>query len=128
VASTTERLGIPLLLGTYIVNKDRINDALKMIDANALPNSHADSGVHWAGWKANQNHQLKDIIRLPDMPSWGYLECTKAGKSGTAIPAAPYAPGDKVVDGGVEWTARTIGSTGDWCTKKQAIAYAISLG
>lgn len=107
--ANTDRLIIPLLEGTAIVNRSGINDALESIDDNALPNSHAESGVHWAGWEADSPYSLIDVVRLHSMPSWGYLECTTAGKSGSSEPSCPAAPGDTVTDGSIVWTLKRIG-------------------
>lgn len=107
--ANTDRLIIPLIEGASIVNRSGINDALKTIDANALPISHADSGIHWEGWKPNSAHSLIDVIRLTNMPSWGYLECTTAGSTGSNEPSCPAAPGDTVTDGSIVWTLKRIG-------------------
>lgn len=130
MAAVTTKLNIPLLEGQTHVAKGAINNALNAIENNALPNIHADSGVHWAKWVKEVEYKLKDVIRLDSMCSWGYLECTTAGKAGTTQPACPYGEDDTVPDGTVVWTLRRIGSVGnnDFCTKKQAIAYAIALG
>jgi hypothetical protein len=106
--ANTENLLIPLLEGDHLVNRDRINTALESIDLNALPKTHKDSSVHWDGWVQGKPHALKDVVRLEEMPSWGYLECTTAGTSGETPPASPYAPGDTVNDGSVVWTLRQI--------------------
>lgn len=106
--ANTENLLIPLLEGDHLVNRDRINTALETIDLNALPKTHKDSSIHWDGWAADKPHSLKDVIRLEEMPSWGYLECTTAGTSGGDPPVCPYGPGDTVTDGSIVWTLRQI--------------------
>jgi hypothetical protein len=111
LATVTNNLNIPLIEGSFIVTKTNVNDALEAIDANALQKSHADSGVHWAGWKPGSSYSLIDVVRLTTMPSWGYLECTAAGTSGLKEPECPYSPGDTVIDGTVEWTMWRIGAS-----------------
>jgi hypothetical protein len=106
--ANTENLLIPLLTGSTFVRKEELNQAFETVDLNALPKTHKDSSVHWDGWVQGKPHSLKDVIRLEEMPSWGYLECTIAGTSGETSPASPYAPGDTVADGSVVWTLRQI--------------------
>jgi hypothetical protein len=92
-----------------VVDKENVNHALEAIESNALPNTHADSCVHWVGWKPNAEHILIDVIRLTNTPSWGYLECTTAGTTGSSEPECPFNPGDTVTDGSVVWTLKRIG-------------------
>lgn len=111
MATVTNKLNIPLIQGSFIVTKTNVNDALEAIDANALEKSHADSGIHWTGWKSDFSYSLIDVVRLATMPSWGYLECTAEGTSASIEPECPYSPGDTVTDGTVEWTLRRIGAS-----------------
>ncbi|WP_371366318.1 hypothetical protein SRRS_07300 [Sporomusa rhizae] len=106
--ANTENLLIPLLEGDHLVNRDGINTAMETIDLNALPKTHKDSSVHWDSWAAGKSHFLKDVIRLEEMPSWGYLECTTAGTSGEIPPVCPYGPGDSISDGSIVWTLQQI--------------------
>lgn len=130
MATNTPRLNLPLVKGSDIVNKSSINTSIESVDEKVAPITHVKSAVHWSAWKASVPVVLKDIIRLDEMYSWGYLECTKAGMTGATQPTCPYGEGDKVTDGTAEWTLKRIGggTAGDFCTKKQAIAYAIALG
>ena len=126
----TPNLHLPLIQDYTIVNKSNINNVSVNADTYALPIEHKDSKSHWDLWKKETNYQKGDLIRVETNKSWGFLECTTAGKSGTTMPVSPLNLGYTVVDGGVTWTLRKIASEagGDWCTKKQAIAYAIALG
>lgn len=130
MATNTPKLNIPLVKGSDIVNRSSVNTPLEAIDERVAPITHVASDVHWSGWQASAPVLLKDIIRLDVMYSWGYLECTKAGKTGDTQPTCPYGEGDSVNDGTAVWTLKRIGggTSGDFCTKKQAIAYAIALG
>ena len=112
MATTTTNLGIPLLQNNTLVTKSGINAAFQKIDEKATPKSHTEKDVHWQGWAASAAFSIGDIIRLDTMYSWGFLQCTKAGNTGTTQPACPYGEGDTVEDGTVIWTLKRIGSGG----------------
>lgn len=111
MAETTTNLKIPLLSGNNLVNKTVINNALKAVDGNALPLSHAKGGGHWPVWKAGTEYALNDIIRTDDCYSWGYLQCTTAGTSGSTAIKCPYGEGDTVTDGTVVWMLKKLGGS-----------------
>ena len=110
MATNTPNLNIPLLQSNTAVSRSGINAGFQAVDNNALPKTHAQKDVHWEGWAASAAFSLHDVIRLDTMYSWGYLECTTAGTTGTAQPACPYGENDTVTDGTVVWTLRRIGS------------------
>lgn len=126
----TSNLNIPKLGDNDLVDNGGINDALDAIDKNALNKKHADSNVHWASWKPKATFYKGDIIRLDTMPTWGVLKATTNGTTSETQPTCPINVNDTVVDGNVTWALLRIGvdGGGDWCTKKQALAYAIALG
>lgn len=106
--ATTQKLGIPLLEGNMIVARTGINNALKKIDQEALPQAHALSGGHWKVWEKGKAYVVGDIIRTDDIYSWGYLQCTTAGVSGSVVPVCPYGQEDTVTDGTAVWTLKSL--------------------
>ncbi len=110
MATNTTNLNIPLLQGNTIVSKSGINAGFQAVDNNATPKTHTEKAVHWEGWAAEAAFSLRDVIRLDEMYSWGFLECTTAGTTGTEQPTCPYGENDTVTDGTVVWTLRRIGS------------------
>lgn len=112
----TNNLGIPLIQGSNPVSKSGINAGFQKIDETATPKTHTEKDVHWQGWAASAAFSLGDIIRLDTMYSWGFLQCTTAGTTGTAQPSCPYGEGDTVTDGTVVWMLKRIGSGGGTST------------
>lgn len=108
MAEVTKNLTIPLLEGNNLVSRREINNALKTVDENALPLSHKKSGGHWNVWEAGKNYLVGDIIRTDDCYSWGFLQCTTAGISGTTVPACPYGEGDIITDGTIVWKLQRV--------------------
>lgn len=109
--AVTSNLLIPLLTGNTLVMKNAINAALNQIDQAALSKEHLRSGGHWATWEKEKAFSDGDVIRTDDCYSWGYLQCTTAGTSGTMAPACPYGEGDTVTDGKAVWTLKKLGGS-----------------
>ena len=65
----TKNLSIPIVDSQDHVAKESINDALLVIDKNALHVNHALNKSHWDYWKANTQYALHDIFRAPGIPS-----------------------------------------------------------
>lgn len=107
--ANTENLGIPLLSGSQLAGRSGINAALNHIDGAALPKAHKTSASHWQEWEKEKEYVVGDVIRIEGIFSWGYLECTTAGISGTVMPTEFYGEGDTRNDGTVVWTLRRIG-------------------
>jgi len=108
--STTKNLGIPLILGSDYVMKDKINDSIKTIDNVVLPQSHADSKAHFDMWQPNTAYKKQDVVRTPTCPSWGFYMCTIAGISAIVEPQG-YGEGDSIIDGTVTWTLKLFGGS-----------------
>jgi hypothetical protein len=109
----TKNLSIPIVDSQDHVAKESINDALLVIDKNALHVNHALNKSHWDYWKANTQYALHDIFRAPGIPSWGFFEVIQAGTSNTDAENYPvaYGEGDKVTNGTCELILRRLNTT-----------------
>ena len=109
----TKNLSIPIVDSQDHVAKESINDALAVIDKNALHVNHALNKSHWDYWKANTQYALHDIFRAPGIPSWGFFEVIQAGTSNTDAENYPvaYGEGDKVTNGTCELILRRLNTT-----------------
>lgn len=109
----TKNLSIPIVDSQDHVAKESINDALAVIDKNALHVNHALNKSHWDYWKANTQYALHDIFRAPGIPSWGFFEVIQAGTSDTDAENYPvaYGEGDKVTNGTCELILRRLNTT-----------------
>lgn len=109
----TKNLSIPIVDSEDHVAKESINDALAVIDKNALHVNHALNKSHWDYWKANTQYALHDIFRAPGIPSWGFFEVIQAGTSNTDAENYPvaYGEGDKVTNGTCELILRRLNTT-----------------
>lgn len=109
----TKNLSIPIVDSQDHVAKESINDALLVIDKNALHVNHALNKSHWDYWKANTQYALHDIFRAPGIPSWGFFEVIQAGTSDTDAENYPvaYGEGDKVTNGTCELILRRLNTT-----------------
>ncbi len=106
--SVTKNLGLPLILGSDYVMREKINDSIKTIDDVVLPKAHADSKSHFDMWKPNTVYKKQDIVRTPTCPSWGFYMCSVGGTSGTVEPQG-YGEGDIVTDGTTAWILKLFG-------------------
>ncbi|VBB05559.1 Hypothetical protein LUCI_0769 [Lucifera butyrica] len=109
----TQNLAIPLLAGTDLVSRTKINEAFEAVDQKALGPNHTESKAHWALWQPGAAYSKGDLVRTDQLPSWGFLECTTAGTSDTVALVAPVAEGTSVNDGSVTWILRRLGSAVD---------------
>lgn len=125
---TTDNLEIPLIGGEDFVSKEGINNALKQIDSNAVNKKHIDTKLHWGRWKPSTSFDLREVIRVEDCPSWGYLECTKAGITGTAEPTGFYGEGDTRTDGEVQWTLRRLVNSATISVNADQVKYTTPKG
>ncbi len=107
---TTKNLGIPLILGSDYVMKDKINDSIKTIDNVVLSQSHADSKAHFDMWQPNTAYKKQDVVRTPTCPSWGFYMCIVAGISAIVEPQG-YGEGDSITDGTVTWVLKLFGGS-----------------
>lgn len=109
----TQNLSIPIVDSQDHVAKESINDALLVIDKNALHVNHALNKSHWDYWKANTQYALHDIFRAPGIPSWGFFEVIQAGTSNADAENYPvaYGEGDKVTNGTCELILRRLNTT-----------------
>lgn len=109
----TANLQIPIVGNQDHVAKESINDALNVIDKNALHVNHALSKAHWDYWKENTKYAAHDIFRVAGIPSWAFFEVTKAGTSDSNAnnPPIAYGEGDKVTDGTCELILRRINTS-----------------
>lgn len=56
-------------------------------------------------WERNKGYDVGDGVYVSTLPTWCFLECTKAGVSGTTeFDATTVTSGQKITDGTVEWT------------------------
>ncbi len=108
--SETTNLKIPLIDGTDLVSRNSINRAFNKIDDVALDKNHEYSPGHWNVWKPNTIYSVGAIVRVESCLSWGFLECTKTGTSGTTVISAPVNEGETVNDGTTIWTLRKLKS------------------
>jgi len=106
--SLTKELGLPLILGSDIVLKEKINATFQKIDAVVLPKTHADTKAHFDMWQPNQDYKKQDVVRTSTCPSWGFFMCTTPGTSGTMEPTG-YGEGDIVPDGTCTWILKLFG-------------------
>jgi hypothetical protein len=108
--SATKNLGLPLILGSDYVMRDKINDSIKTMDNVVLPKSHANSKAHFDMWKPNIAYKIQDVIKTSTCPSWGFYMCTVAGISGAAEPQG-YGENDIVTDGTITWALKLFGGS-----------------
>jgi len=106
--SVTKNLGLPLILGSDYVMREKINDSIQTIDDVVLPKAHADSKSHFDMWKPNTAYKKQDIVRNLTCPSWGFYMCSVGGTSGTTEPQG-YGEGDIVTDGTATWVLKLFG-------------------
>lgn len=104
----TSNLHIPLIAGDQQVKKEKINEQMQAIDAAALPVSHVGSRAHFALWQPETWYYVGDVVRVESCPSWGFLECTTQGESGSTAPTSPAGEDGTVNDGTVTWTLRRL--------------------
>lgn len=106
--ATTKKLKIPLLNGSDPFRRKAFNEAFEQVDEQALPIQHESSNAHFAMWKAKTVYKIKDAVRTPTCPSWGFYSCTIAGISGSSEPQG-YGAGDIITDGSVTWELKELG-------------------
>lgn len=109
--ATTQNLKIPLIEGSDILVRQKFNEAFEAVDKNALHAGHKNSQGHWPLWEPGKDYQKQDVVKTSSCPSWGFLECTIAGRSGTVEPSELFGEGDIKVDGAVTWILRRLTST-----------------
>lgn len=122
----TANLGLPRILGDKPLARQQFNAAIDEVDKKALGVTHADNKSHFDMWKPKTKYEKQAAVRTSTCPSWGFYMCDVPGTSGTSEPIG-YGEGDIIDDGSCRWVLKMFGG-GDFCTKKQAIAYAIALG
>lgn len=62
--------------------------------------------VNGTAWKANVHYDINDRVYVKTLPTWCYLECVKAGVSGsTEFDATSVTEGQIIEDGEVKWKA-----------------------
>lgn len=106
--SLTKELGLPLILKSDIVLREKINATFQKIDAVVLPKTHADTKAHFDMWQPNKDYKKQDVVRSSTCPSWGFFMCKTPGTSGTTEPSG-YGEGDIVADGTCTWVLKLFG-------------------
>ena len=106
----TPNLSIPIVDQYDHVARESINNAIEVIDKNALHKKHADSPAHWETWKAGTEYSVRDVFRTEGLPSWGYFEVTKAGTSDSDEKNEPTSSseGEVITDGTCEIVLRRL--------------------
>lgn len=65
-------------------------------------------------WSPRKSYVIGDIVQHPQLKSYEYLQCTKAGTSGSSFPSSAYSAtvgGTRITDGTCQWRKK------DWRCK-----------